>query len=163
MAKASVGSLDSTTSDVLSSSQHVIDICNLESERRKSRLRRLRSGNSTELSGCRTIYVDKNVKPENSIMMIRTLEDSLRSIDEDMKKVIRAQRKRRLLKRRLDGFMKEIDSGGGGGNLRPGSSSSEFGCSISSSSSSISVSKFEVTFRNVSIRKYPIIPGDNPR
>ncbi len=154
----------SLSSDELSSSsQLLIDAVKVESERRKSRLSRLRSQSEKQKSSPSKVGKSIMKKPKNSIMIIRSLEESLDSGNEERNNVIRAQRKRRLLKRRLSGFLKDLDDSHKSAPRRPQTAGSILSESSSSLSSSISTINFDIGFTTVTIREYPIIPGDNPR
>eukprot|EP00551_Chaetoceros_affinis_P006595 CAMPEP_0203668452 /NCGR_PEP_ID=MMETSP0090-20130426/5082_1 /ASSEMBLY_ACC=CAM_ASM_001088 /TAXON_ID=426623 /ORGANISM="Chaetoceros affinis, Strain CCMP159" /LENGTH=518 /DNA_ID=CAMNT_0050532903 /DNA_START=78 /DNA_END=1634 /DNA_ORIENTATION=- len=148
----------SQSSDEVSaiSSQFLIDAVKVESERRKSRLSTLRSHSE------KTTRNSKGVKPKNSIMIIRTLDESLDSSNEERQNVIRNQRKRRLLKRRLSGFLKELDDSKGCSRRPQSSASIVTRESASSLSSTVSTVNFDVGFNHVTIREYLVMPGDNP-
>lgn len=119
-------------------------------------------------------------RPLQSIMIVKTLQDSLSPTSEKQKH-LKLQRKRRLLKRRLDDCIKDIIVGDYVGcnnesRIQTGGSqdhltsiaavenyNEEFSTSVSNATSTILYENFNVKFSNVSIRDYPMIPGDNPR
>ena len=100
-------------------------------------------------------------------MAVRTIRESLATTEKDgnYKSVVNNQRRRRVLRRRLDGVVKDVKDGMTGsvrGLPMSETSSSDVG-SINSFASTISTEKFDVRFNTVSIREYKMIPGDNPR
>jgi len=140
---------------------------------RKQEQQRLRSSSSgTNSTGTR------------SIMIVRTLEESLATTSKEhthWKNVVDNKRKRSVLRRRLDGAIKDLSPTGGRYGSRNGtpnlqlnkttgsnntSVSDQMSDSASLSSmtslSNVSTQNFEVKFEDVTVREYFMIPGDNP-
>jgi hypothetical protein len=162
-------SIRSRSSDLSSKSQSLIHSWKNETERRKARIKELSSrsgGNgviSTSLPSKRHDTFS-NLDLEGGIMSVRTLKDSLLSIEEPGKTLIQSQRKRRLLRRRLGSTIKDIKEN----KLHRHHFDDNFSDTNSIDTNSIStlgavsLAKFDVSFGDVVIREYPMIPGDNP-
>lgn len=144
--------------------------CHAETERRKSRLSKIRQKETgIERRGQSNMGSAERDETNSSspasaprskgIMIVRTIQDSVAPTPE-IERVIKLQRKRRLLKRHLNEVIKDISDDG---NLSPQLSFSDETSNASSTLSSVLYENFNVKFTDVSIRYFPIIPGDNPR
>lgn len=164
-------SIRSRSSDLSSKSQSLIHSWKNETERRKARIKELSSRSGGGSGGISTTLHSKrhdtfsNLDLEGGIMSVRTLKDSLLSIEEPGKTLIQSQRKRRLLRRRLGSTIKDIKEN----KLHRHHFDDNFSDTNSidtnsiSTLGSVSLAKFDVSFGDVVIREYPMIPGDNPR
>lgn len=190
-----------------SSSQTLINAMANESDRRKAKLitmRKYHSVSTALTSNNKTNNHQRHYDSERTfnstattsspsrggILTVRTLQESLATItnENNYKTVVDNQRRRRRLRKRLDGVMKDVSSNSnsncdcnsnnsGGcrwdcrGRIRSGSDSLtgvglECEASLASSHSnsfSVSHEKFNVKYDYVKIRDYVMIPGDNPR
>jgi len=154
-------------SEVSSGSHVVLDAIQLETERRKSRLKNLKKKKHSKHSKSRdtedhkknagaSIGFNNEQDAPKSIMIVSTLKESLANSNVS-KEIGSVRSKRRMLKRRMDFLRKDAQNSNSTVPVeRPTSPSSH------STRSTLSPNKFDVTFNHVIIREYPMVPGDNP-
>jgi len=155
-------------SEVSSGSHVVLDAIQLETERRKSRLKNLKKKKHSKHSKSRdtedhkknagaSFGFNNEQDAPKSIMIVSTLKESLANSNVS-KEIGSVRSKRRMLKRRMDFLRKDAQNSNSTVPVeRPTSPSSH------STRSTLSPNKFDVTFNHVIIREYPMVPGDNPR
>lgn len=149
--------------DISSKSQVVIESANSEVKRRVARLKNISSTSNSNPNSPKMDKKKKNLKRNDpaisdSIMIVRTLSDSIFSMQDSGRNIYRAKRKCSMSKRKMNGLIKEAcDS-----SPYFASNQSCSGLNSVSNTRSESDGKVDVKFGSVSIREYSIEPGDNP-
>lgn len=176
-------SIKSNGSELSSRSQSVSESLKSETKRRRSRLQNLLNSypttGSTNSQRVREVYDALTIDEEtnqrvtsnssnrgspNSIMTFRTQKESLLYSEGRGVVLGRNKRKRRLLRRRMRLLRKDDSDETKSSHFmdRMNMSSASSVTSNYSDLSSLSMEKLRVKFRDVQIKEFPIIPGDNP-
>lgn len=172
---------DDKSNGCLSLLQRMINEAKNEAERRKARVTQMRITGTTKTTSS-PLNDDINMmrlphprRSSNSIMTIRTLEESLETTNQDSnwKNVVDNRRRRTRLQKRMYEIMKDMNGTPGrdgailGRKLSTGGNTAEIVTETDHSSKAsyenVSTQKFHVRFENVMIREHFMIPGDNPR